>query len=426
MAGIKLQKRGDDFFVSYGHADLSRVSHIVDWLKRICGLKLWFDTDDGNASTRSSELLARAICNARGALFFLSDGWKRSSWCKNEYDVALSEQRMHEGFEVVAVQLDDVEPPSWFTVAEIIDLRSTDGRASARLLRSLASDVPHRFDNAQDVYLAAPWSRPSSLARDVFAALRSVGWRLVGDSPNLEYLGVARIEAIIRTTRGVVALLPHDPAQGPHATSPYIVKEAELAVACGKPLLLLAEPGVSPPDALTAVAFRGAPVPLSAGADGRAALAAALEDFDESLGSSPHDDTRAFIFFAGSLLGDWAETEDLALVIERASNMRCVRGERVPAGSDTVQRAIVDLIRRAALVIADVTDDHRNTLIETGIAMGCGTPLRLIVHAPGGQMPKRRFMFEGQEYHGYQSPEERLGLCYYFARQFRRRVYVVR
>ena len=91
---------------------------------------------------------------------------------------------------------------------------------------------------------------------------------------------------------------------------------------------------------------------------------------------------------------------------------------------NNVQEAIIDHIRRAAVVIADVTDDHRNTLIEAGIALGGGTPLKLIVHAPDGIYPKKRFMFEGQEVYGYSSPEERLGLCYWIARQFRRRIYV--
>jgi len=104
--------------------------------------------------------------------------------------------------------------------------------------------------------------------------------------------------------------------------------------------------------------------------------------------------------------------------------MACVRGERV--SGDHVQRAIINLIARAAVVIADVTDDHRNTLIEAGIAMGARTPLKLMVHAPAGEVPRRRFMFEGQEFYWYKTPEERLGLCCYFARQFRRRVYVTR
>lgn len=425
MAGIKLQKRENDFFVSYGHADLARVAPLVDLLKRLCGLSLWFDNTDGNAATRSSELLGRAIGNARGALLCLSEAWKGSTWCKNEYELALSEQRTHDGFEVVALRLDDVDPPAWFNVAEIIDLRSTHRRVIARLLRSLASDVPHRYDNAEDVYFAAPWSRPSSVAGEVFLTLRTTGWRLIGDSPTLKHMGPKRIEAIMRTTRGVVALLPYDPAQVPHATSPYILEEAQLALACNKPLLLLSEAGVVVPEALIAAAYRGAAVAVAPGAEGRIALSAALEDFDEHLAHVPHDDSGAFIFLAASLQGDPDEADDLSSVIESASNMRCVRGERL--SGDNVQQAIIEEIRRAAVVIADVSDDHRNTLIEAGVAMGCGTRLKLISRKSASGMPeKKRFMFEGQEYFWYGSPEERLGLCYYFARQFRRHVYVVR
>ena len=425
MAGIKLQKRDDDFFVSYGHGDLARVASLVDLLKRVCGLRVWFDSAEGNASLRSSELLGGAIGNARGALFCLSEAWKRSTWCKNEYEVSLSEQRMYEGFEIVCLRLDDVDPPGWFNVAEIIDLRQLDAPAFARLLRSLASDVPHRFDNAEDVYLAAPWSRPSPLARETFEALRRTGWRLVGDAQNLKYLGERRIEAIQRTTRGVVAMMPHDPSQPVSATSPYILEEARLALDLGEPLLLLAEPGVAPPEDLVCGAFRGTAFPLAPGAEGRAALATVLDDFEDALQHVAHDDTGAFIFFAASLRGDPSEADDIASVIEHASNMCCVRGERL--SSDNVQTAIIDLIRRAAVVIADVSDDHRNTLIEAGDTMGCGTRLRLICREPPAGAPlKKRFMFEGQEFFWYRTPEQRLGLCYYFARQFRRHVYVVR
>ena len=255
MAGIKLQKRENDFFVSYGHDDLARVAPLAELLKRVCGLHVWFDTADGNASKRSSELLAGAIGNARGALFCVSEAWKRSTWCKNEYEVSLSEQRMYEGFELVCVRLDDVDPPAWFNIAEIIDLRQPDTHAIAGLLRSLSSDVPHRFDNTEDVYLAAPWSRPSPLARETFDALRRTGWRLVGDAPNLKHLGEKRIEAIQRTTRGVVALMPHDPSQPGCATSPFILQEARLALELGEPLLLLAEPGVAPREDLVRARF---------------------------------------------------------------------------------------------------------------------------------------------------------------------------
>jgi hypothetical protein len=289
----------------------------------------------------------------------------------------------------------------------------------------LASDVPHRFDNAQDAYLAAPWSRPSPLARETFEALRRTGWRLVGDAPNLKYLGERRIEAIQRTTRGVVALMPHDPSQPEIGTSPYILEEALLALHLGKPLLLLIEPGVTPPQELVGGAFRGKAFSLAPGAEGRAALAPVLDDFDGELEHVAHDDTGAYIFFAASLRGDPSVADDIASVIERSSNMSCVRGERL--SGENVQTAIIDLIRRAAVVIADVSDDHRNTLIEAGIAMGSGTRLKLMCSEPPAGAPlKKRFMFEGQEFYWYRTPEQRLGLCYYFARQFRRQVYVVR
>ena len=425
MPGIKLQKRDNDFFVSYGHADLARVMPLVDLLKRTCGLRVWFDGVEGNAALRSSELLAGAIGNARGSLFCLSEAWKRSSWCKNEYEVSLSEQRMHAGFEVVCLRLDDVEPPGWFNIAEIVDLRDSSPAAIARLLRSLSSEVPHRFDNADDIYLAAPWSRPSSLVRETFESLRLTGWRLVGDTPNALHLGEKRIEAIQRTTRGVVAILPHDPSQPDGATSPYILEEAKLAANLGKPLLLLTEPGVALPQHLTDAGFRAASFTLAPGTDGRASLATLLDEFDNELQHVPHTDTDAFIFFAASLRDDPAEAEDIATVIERASNIRCIRGERV--SGDNVQTAIIDLIRRAAVVIADVSDDNRNTLIEAGIAMGSGTMLKLMCREPPPGSPlKKRFMFEGQEVYWYRTHEHRLGLCYYFARQFRRQIYVVR
>ena len=425
MTKIKLQKRENDFFISYGHADLERVQPLVDLLRRTCGLRVWFDGAEGNAAVRSSELLGEAIGNARAALFCLSEAWKRSSWCKNEYNVSLSEQRMYSGFDIVCLRLDDVEAPDWFNVAEIIDLREPSPPVVARLLRSLASDVPHRFDNAEDVYLAAPWSRPSPLVRETFETLGRTGWRLVGDAPNLKHLGEKRIESIQRTTKGVVAVMPFDPLQPSGATSPYIIQEARLAVDLGKPLLLLAEPGVVLPPDLVSPAFRATSFTLAPGREGAESLATVLEDFDYTLQHEMHTDTGAFIFFAGSLRGDQSEADDTATVIERASNMRCVRGERL--SGDNVQRAIIDLIRRAAVLIADVSDDNRNTLIETGIAMGSGTPLKLMCRQPPADEPlKKRFMFEGQELYWYSTPEQRFGLCYYFARQFRRQVYVVR
>ena len=107
--------------------------------------------------------------------------------------------------------------------------------------------------------------------------------------------------------------------------------------------------------------------------------------------------------------------------------MRCIQGERLQRGDDA-PKEITDLIRRAALIIADVSENNRNTLIEAGIAMGTGNPDRLKLISSGKTTqpgpPKKPFMFEGREFEWYEAPAERLCLCYFFARKIRRRIYV--
>ena len=109
------------------------------------------------------------------------------------------------GSERPVVRIDDTEAPAWMNVAEIIDFREFNSSSVARLLRSLSSDVPHRFDNDQDVYLAAPWSRPTDATRVALKALRLGGWRLVGDPPEASSQGTDRIFGVLRTTRGAIA-----------------------------------------------------------------------------------------------------------------------------------------------------------------------------------------------------------------------------
>ena len=62
--------------------------------------------------------------------------------------------------------------------------------------------------------------------------------------------------------------MPHDPSQPGSATSPYILQEARSRSTCGKPLLLLAEPGVASRRMLVRGAFRGTAVPAGAGSGG--------------------------------------------------------------------------------------------------------------------------------------------------------------
>ena len=192
------QKRDHDLFLSYGHANVARVEPIVRLLTKKAGLKVWFDAEMGNAATRSAEMLSDGIERSRAAMFLLSEGWTRSSWCKGEYNKSLVEQRAEEEFAIVAARLDEIETPGWFEIAEIVNLREISPRAVARILSSLGGSKPRRVDNRYDVYLSAPWSKPTALTDLALTALkrRELGWRLIGDAPNYKHLGEARVERI--------------------------------------------------------------------------------------------------------------------------------------------------------------------------------------------------------------------------------------
>jgi hypothetical protein len=419
---MPLQKRPNDLFVSYGHSDRDRVDPIIEWLKRHVGLKVWYDAASGDASKRTTTLLSNAIQASRGAIFFLSSGWVSSTWCNDEHELALTERRNDNGFLLLAVRLDDCELPPWFTIANVLDFRNFQSRACADLLRSLSPNPPLRFDASQDVYLSAPWSRKTKATRNAVQSIAEMGWRLVGDSPNYPNFtdSVDRITSIIRTSRGVISVFPFDPSKPPSFTSPWIQKEAYIALRCQQPYLLLAESEVHLPNDLINGSFSETVTWISSENDS-SSVKQILIEFDEELSRKPFSGTKTYSFLATSLLGDSIETDDLVSVIEHASNMTCLQGQGFTG--QHVQAEIIDRICKAAFVLADVTDDHRNSLIEAGIAMGSGTPLHLLCKALENGSLKRRFMFEDMEMNWYRTSAERLAIAYRIARLYRRRVY---
>lgn len=422
MVEIPLQKRPHDLFVSYGHSDRELVDPIVDLFKRHVGLNIWYDVTGGDASKRTSRLLSDAISSSRGAVFFLSPAWIESTWCQDEHDTALSERRDDDQFLILAVRIRDCELPKWFKISNVLDFRDTELGAVADLLRSLSPNPPSRLDAHQDVYLSAPWSRPTPATDKTVQSIAAMGWRLIGDAPNLPHFGEARerIASIIRTSRGVVVVMPFYENKAPIFTSKWILEEAVIAKECDQPLLIFAEKGVKVP-ADVAQAAHSEHVFHIADSNNTALTKQALAEFDEEISRHSFSDTGTYVFLATSLRGSKKETEDLISVIEHASNMICVLGQNL--SGQHVQRAIIDRIGQAAFMIADVTENHLNTLIETGVAMGKDTRLHLMCKVPDDGSRKRRFMFEDMEMHWYETQAERLAIAYRLAKPYRRRIY---
>ena len=424
LMSTPLQKRANDLFVSYGHADQAIVNPVVDWLRNSAGLKLWYDASSGSAAQRTTDLLSRGIESARGALFFISPNWGSSTWCRDEHEVALTERRANDEFIIIAAQVAKVEIPAWFQTSQVLDLQEFHIFSAAALLRSLTPNPPLRLDNDQDVYYAGPWSNPSVHVNKVLRIMREMGWRFVGDSQDHPKFvdSVQRIAAIVQSSRGLVAILPFRPANEPYRTSPWVLDEVRIAEGVNRPYVLLAEQGVAVPPDLAAGAFGGRALPLADDLDEQ--IHGALQAFDETLSHIPHSNAGAYSFFAASLLGDAKETDALVSVVERATNMPCVQGKDLTG--QHAQEAIVEQIRGAAFVIADVTDDNRNALIESGIARGAGVPLHLTCRLPEDGNRKTRFMLQDMEVNWYSNSLDRIGAMYRIARKYRRRIFTPR
>jgi hypothetical protein len=138
------------------------------------------------------------------------------------------------------------------------------------------------------------------------------------------------------------------------------------------------------------------------------------------LSQVPHSAAGAYSFFAASLLGDATETNALVSVVQTVTNMTCVQGKDL--SGQHAQEAIVERIRGAAFVIADVTDDNRNALIESGVARGAGVPLHLTCRLPENGNRKTRFMLQDMEVNWYSNSLDRIGAMYRIARRYRRRI----
>jgi hypothetical protein len=420
MTVLPLQKRPFDLFVSYAHLDEALVSPIVDWLRN-AGLKVWYDSSNGDASKRSSDLLSRGLQSARGAIFFLSPNWEASTWCRDEHEVALTERRASESYLVVAAHLLPLELPTWFQISNVLNFSTFDAKSAIQLLRSLDPDPPGRLDNKQDVYFSGPWSRPSDAAKKILRSMSEQGWRVIGDSPDHPNFKNAteRITSIVETCRGLVAVLTYNETKPPCYTSPFIIAEAEIALHLQRPFLLFHEDKVEVPGALAAGSFGGKSIPISDGAVINAAQQALLA-FDEELARLPYSDRHAYSFLASSL-DKSSEPELLQAAVEHATKLPCVRG--VEMQGQHVQRAIVDRIQNASFCIADVSDSNKNSLIEAGVALGAGTPLHLLSQRPNDDSYKTRFLFQDLEVNWYSNSLDRIAHGYRIARAYRRRVF---
>jgi TIR domain-containing protein len=409
-----LRDRPYQLFISYAHEEREFVSELAEWLTDVADVRIWRDDERLPIASSVSYGLPAAIEQARGVLLVLSRASARSGWVREECAAAIGQRAADPAFRVLVVRVDDVEVPKPLETTVYIDAleRRLTAETAYRLLCALHTDATTISPkDASDVYVGRTWrASESGPADEICAGLVRAGYRLVGDSKDQQRSDrAARVESIIRSCGAMVAILPERGRPG--STSAYILEEIRTARALRRPYLLIADPEVAidqevARDAIDGRVYRTGEV---LGAGGLAQVVDAIRECYE------RPAVPGYAFFAGSLANPG--NERICHLIRAVTGMDCVMGQYLHERQ--AQLAIIERISHARFVIADVTEDNRNTLIEAGVARGAGRPLLLI--AQGGPRPPR-FMFRDLETSFYEDEVRLLGLIYRLVRPYRRRI----
>ena len=412
-------KRPYDLFVSYSHADSGQVRPIVSWLQK-AGLNVWWDSSKLLPNARLASALSEGLSKARAAVFFVSTNWGNSTWCEDEFGAALQERRADRRYLTIALHLDNSQMPTFLANSPFLEMQAFNSAMASKLLQALVSDHAPWSHGKRDVYLSRSWQPPEAEPpnRVCSALVHDHGFRLIGDSPDYaSYDGSMRVRRIIESCGALVAVLPYRDKPQHGFTSKFIIDEALLAEGLGRPYLLFAADGVRLEPKLTASAIGEKTFPLPQ-SDSDIVLPQALNDLTEEYRPSPR---MAYSFFTTSLLGDEDDIEQAIALVEQVTCMECLIGRNLEGLQ--AQVAIIDRIRNSEFVIADVTNDRANSLIEAGIARGAGVPLHLICKLPESGERHSRFMLRDIETLWYRDAVERVAVLHSIARRYRRRIY---
>ena len=117
------------------------------------------------------------------------------------------------------------------------------------------NEVDNLPANSKDVYISRTWRESESdLANFICQLLDNAGLRLIGDfTDQAGFDGNNRIQSIISSCGGLVAILPH---RGENKTSKYMLEEIEIAKKSNLPCLIIADPDVHLADELDKKAIR--------------------------------------------------------------------------------------------------------------------------------------------------------------------------
>jgi TIR domain len=382
MGGIPVGKRQFHAFVSHAHVDKGRADQLVDWLRDVTGVPIWYDADKVPTGGIIEEILDQAIEDSRSMICLLSEESVSRGWVQQEYRAAINHQTQHRAFRIIPVRLDDVSPPGFLQNYSNIALDGENiGRqAAAGILKGIYQPATSiDLINGRNTYVSRGWHLDDAkLAQVVCVALEDAGLQLIGDAEDQQSWVESRVAGIIEGCGAFAAILPYRP-QSPHKTSKYVLREWELAAARDLPCLIIADPRVElPPDIVGRPGFVKSVENEAVDAESIAEAAAALaEDWMEPIRSP-------YVFYATDFD---EERKPLRLavkdLVEAITTLPCVLGEYVKG--EPVQREILRTVAQAKVMLADITGNGPNVYVEVGAGRAADVDVRLLRQGPPGR-----------------------------------------
>jgi hypothetical protein len=426
--GTPLNQRANNIFLSHSSRDKNTfVDSLYVWLTRHAGLSVWYDR--ALASGPVSTNLTEAIDSCRAALIVLSRNSIESPWVHSECERIHKEWADYRGdFRIATIRLDAVDAPGLLESFKHIDARGgkLDIHSASLLMETLFGGRDHAL--GRPVYLSRGW-RPAEMpaADKLCNAIKQAGLKLVCDSIDQPHYDSARIQDIMSSTGGLIAILPH---RGNGTTSSYLIREIAAARDLSLPCLVFAEQGIAqkPEWKIDDCIHFDGDLSKMASAAVTAMFGGHIEDLAQAW-KKPRRGEHAFI--GHSLEESISDSvTSLRRMISRLTGLPVESGGLV-TGLEA-QSEIIRLIRDAEFCIVDITnsvydnlpaniDFALNSCIEAGIALGAGKERTLYLTCRGERRTPP-FMFRNKQIWFYADELELVGNLRQIAALHRRMV----
>jgi len=414
MNELPVHKRKFHAFLSHAHADNKIVDNLNHWLNEVAGIPIWYDASNLQLGAQIATELPKAIAQCRAMILILSKSSVASGWVQEEYEAAMSQRTQFKEFRIIPVRIEECDIPGLLKTTKWIDLVNGDLHLETanKLLASLYySNMEIEPEITKDIYVSRTWRESEAqLADHICLLLDKAGFRLIGDSEDqLGFEEGNRVRSIISSCGGLAAILPH---RGEGTTSKYMLDEIKIARDLHLPTLIIADPSVQLPDDLAESVI---PIQGNEINNVSEVLQAGIEDLKEIWNKPNHPH---YIFFATDLDPEnYPRNQVIRQIIQRVTAMPGIFGENIRESE--VQKVINEKISSALMMIADISDDNINTLIEAGIARGANKQFYLVASGPRRRPP---FMFRDQQVWYYEDDIQLLGIIHKIVYPYRRRV----